>query len=297
MAAGVQGGVVFGGKLFFPSIALLSMASQVARIFTHVIDKEMHGYGPRQEAKDPRYEKVMSYFGIGSCEFMVLLFSFATFGVPSIGGDVLPWFSLFPMLANFKRSNGYFQAEALPCAADGVVLTDVTDNGTATKISESGEGEEKANAAEASEAQPPAEEPVPEKVEAPVAEAEPAKPSALCVALGRLASVIGQTCLSLRASAECLAQSVLGLPWDSIFTTVASIGTSLAITFAYWTLTEDLIVVIMPAICHFVPYVAGKAQDKGLLTERGNSLAVELCHLGAAASQYYIFRTYISLPF
>lgn len=131
-----------------------------------------------------------------------------------------------------------------------MVLTDVTDNGTATKIADSGEGEgeEKANAAEVSEAQPPADEPVPEKVEAPVAEAEPAKPSALCVALGRLACVIGQTCLSLRASAACLARSVLGLPWDSIFTTVTSIGTSLAITFAYWTLTEDLIVVVRKSL-------------------------------------------------
>jgi hypothetical protein len=103
-----------------------------------VIDKEMHGYGTRQvcknahpsfhskkvlnvtvgllqEAKDPRYEKVMGYFGIGSCEFMVLLFSFATFGAPSVGGDLLPWFSVFPMLANLKRSNDYFRAEASPC--------------------------------------------------------------------------------------------------------------------------------------------------------------------------------------
>lgn len=53
----------------------------------------------------------------------------------------------------------------------------------------------------------------------------------------------------------------------------------------------------MPVVCHLVPYIAGKAQGKGWLTERGNCLAMELSHLGAAASQYYIFRTYISLPF
>jgi len=56
----------------------------------------------------------MGYFGVGVCELMVVSFSFATFGFPSLNGDLLPWFSLFPLLANLKRSNDYFQPEPLP---------------------------------------------------------------------------------------------------------------------------------------------------------------------------------------
>lgn len=225
---------------------------------------EFDSFFSPQETKDSRYEKVMGYFGIGSCEIMVLLFSFATFGFPSLGGDVLPWFSLFPMLANFKRSNDYFQREALPCGkrctqlihshykvnnvsiwpGDGVAMTDITDNGNATKITETVEPEEKAAAVEEAPEKTTAAEETPEKVEEPAISPEPAKPSALCVALGGVANVLSKTVLSLKAYATCLAQGVLGLPWECIFTTITSIGTSLAITFAYWTLTEDLIVVV-----------------------------------------------------
>ncbi len=62
------------------------------------------------------------------------------------------------------------------------------------------------------------------------------------------------------------------------------------------TLTEDFSVLFMPVVCRQVSFLAGKAKAKNWLSERGHHAAVEVSHLLAAATQYYMFRTYIALP-
>jgi uncharacterized membrane protein YesL len=39
MAAGLQGGVVFGGKFFFPTLAIFSVGLQMVRAIQHISDK------------------------------------------------------------------------------------------------------------------------------------------------------------------------------------------------------------------------------------------------------------------
>ncbi len=63
------------------------------------------------------------------------------------------------------------------------------------------------------------------------------------------------------------------------------------------TLTEDYLVLVTPVACHLVPFFAGKAKAKSWLSERGSHAALEISQLSAAAIQYYLFRTYIALPF
>ena len=63
------------------------------------------------------------------------------------------------------------------------------------------------------------------------------------------------------------------------------------------TLTEDYLVLVTPVACHLVPILAGKAKARNWLSERGSHGANEISQLSAAAIQYYLFRTYIALPF
>jgi len=51
----------------------------------------------------------------------------------------------------------------------------------------------------------------------------------------------------------------------------------------------------MPVVCRLVSVFAGKAKSKNWLSDRGHHAAVEVSQLLAAATQYYLFRTYIAL--
>lgn len=310
MASGLQGGVVFGGKLFFPTWALFSMALQIVRMYLNITEKELYGYGLVKEKADAKNARITSYFGQSLCFSMAFLTSIATFGIPSFEGDLLPWVSVFPGLAMFHKSFGYFEPEARQAAS---AITEITDNGNATKIQEEPEKvEESAEAPKPEAEESTKEETKPEETksdETPKDEEakkepevvkpapEPVKPSALCLACEGLLRLVCATICKVKSCVVNVIDRVLALPWESIFTLTTSVGTSLAVTLAYWSLTEDYAVLIMPAVCHFLPYVASKAQAKGWLSERGSNLSVELSQLAASASQYYLFRTYISLPF
>jgi hypothetical protein len=237
-------------------------------------------------------------------------FCLATFGLPLLELQYsVPLLTVFPFLAHMRLAFKYYEPEAAAAPAE------VTDNGTATKIpAEEAAQEAEAPAAEAEEA-PAAEKtaeasPEPAAAEeekkdgeaAPATEieakpeaaaAEPSKPSLLRKAAERVAGIASAA--KIAACDACA--KVAALPWDSIVATITSLGTASAVAVAYWTLTEDLVVLLLPVIGQLLPVVSEKAASKNWLTPVGLQLVGEAGQLTVAVAQYYIFRSYISLPF
>lgn len=93
-AAGLQGGVVFGGKLFYPSLALMALAVQACRYMLLNLEKEVYGYGHVEaETKDNKVCKTIAAFAaIMRCE-SVFFFALAAFGLPKFeqDTDIVPW--------------------------------------------------------------------------------------------------------------------------------------------------------------------------------------------------------------
>ena len=244
LAGGLQGGVVFGGKFFFPTVALLSMVLQMVRMTEYCIDKEIYGYGEKQEPKEGVAAKVHRFLGKILCVGMSFFFCVATFGFPTLDGeDLLPWISVFPFVAQMQQTIVFFQPEAPVQAA-------VTDNGSVTKIQE-GTTEEssvvadvpkeeapkveekKEEEAKGDDSQPPAEEESANKDEEKKPE-EPVKPavmSRLCEAVCGLAREISGKMTSFVSD---VSDKICSLPWNYIISTTASVGTGIAVTYAYW---------------------------------------------------------------
>lgn len=304
MAAGLQGGVIFGGKLFLPTLAMFSVAFQMTRMIEYNAEKETHGYGVKQVAQEGPGAKVQKYFGHFICLETSLFFCLATFGVPKFNAeDLAPLLTFFPAVAMTQQLLNYFQPEAAAAPVEAAVVpaqTDITDNGNATKVAEGEEPvqeeaaavievEEEAAAVKEVEEKPvetAAEEtleaePTPE-VEAAVEKDEDAKPEeaakppAVCLIktaaaklLCKAACLICATVTKIKAVAVEAVEKVLSLPWSYIVAMTSSVGTGLALTYAYWTLTEDYAVLIIPAVCHLLPMAAAKAQAKNWISERG----------------------------
>ena len=313
MAAGLQGGVIFGGKLFLPTLALFSVAFQMSRMIQYNAEKETTGYGVRQVAQEGPGAKIQKYFGHFVCLETSLFFCLATFGVPKFNAeDLVPLLTFFPAVAMTQQLLNYFQPEAAAPveAAVAPAQTDITDNGNATKVAEEEEPtkeevaavkdtKEEVAAVKDTEDKPlavkdtedkPADAPAEETAEAeptPDGDAavkkdedakpdEPAKPSAVCLVktaaaklLCTAACLICATVNKIRAVVVDAVERILSLPWSYIVSMMSSLGTALALTYAYWILTEDYAVLIIPAVCHLLPMAAEKAQAKNWISERG----------------------------
>lgn len=245
LAAGLQGGVVFGGKFFFPTVALFSMVIQMVRMTEYCIDKEIYGYGEKQEPKEGVSAKLHSFLGRMLCVEMSLCFCVATFGLPALDGqDLLPWISVFPLIAHMQQTIAFFQPEEAPPQAAA------TDNGSVTKIQEGTaeesvvaedapkeespkEEEKKEEEAKADDSQPAAEDESANKEEEKKSD-EPVKPAViprLCEAVCGLAREIYGKMTSFVSD---VSDKICSMPWNYILSTTASVGTGIAITYAYW---------------------------------------------------------------
>jgi len=295
----------------------MSVAFQMIRIVQHHAEREIYGFGETTEAKEGKAAKVQDIFGRFVCLEMSLFFCLATFGLPKFDAEnLLPLVSLFPVVAVVQQAFKYYQPEAaVPAVA--VVQTEITDNGNATKIQEEVVAEEPANEEAAAPAAPVVENDIEEKKDEPEAKGdsdqvaddtkkadedqqkpeEPAKPSFVVKACERVAAIVRGTVTKSKCVTVSLTHKIASLPWDLIVSKTASIGTALALTYAYWSLTEDYCVFAIPLVCHLVPILAGKAESKNWLSRRGAHLATEISLLAAAGTQYYLFRSNIALPF
>ena len=320
LAAGLQGGVVFGGKLFFPTLALFSLAFQVARALMLNTEKEMFGYVEKSHGSNEKAASTFRIMGRFVCLKAAFCFLVATFGLPR-EGDYLPLVALFPFLGALRLVTEYTKPEAARAA--------VTDNGAATAIpaedkeeevkepsgteTETAVGEEKKEEEKAGEAESPSEQPEPAAGE-PAAEEqaveqqpqpeEPAKVSFCQKVRNAVSSGTGKVVAGVKAAAGTSARitcegwnKVASLPWNNIAETVSALGASAALAYAYWTLTEDHLVWLMPFFNVAVPLIAAKVEGKKWLRGQTTFLITEACHVAMAATQYYLFRSNISLPF
>jgi hypothetical protein len=299
MAAGLQGGVIFGGKLFLPTLALFSVAFQMSRMIQYNADKETYGYGVGQVAHEGPGAKVQKYFGHFVCLETSFFFCLATFGMPKFNAeDLVPLLTIFPAVSMAQQLLEYFQPEAaapavavVPVEADAApVQTDITDNGNATKMMENEEPaavkEIEDKPADAAVAAPVEEiteaEPTPDgeaggtKVEEAKPEEPAAKPSAVClikIAASKLvckaAGVTCDTVTKVKAVIVDVVEKIVSLPWNYIVSMTSSVGTAFGLTYAYWSLTEDYAVLIIPVVCYLLPMAAEKALAMNWINERG----------------------------
>lgn len=99
---GLQGGVVFGGKLFYPTLAVVALFMQSWSAIVEAIDRETYGW----EYVDPaaKNSRVMGVIGLADrvvrLEY-VMFFALATFGLPKLDQDteLAPWLFLLPNFA------------------------------------------------------------------------------------------------------------------------------------------------------------------------------------------------------
>ena len=267
---------------------------------------EIVGYVEKNEVSGTETGKVLGVFGRIFCLKASLAFSLAAFGMPH-EGEYLPLLSLFPLVGLVRLSLEYSKPE----------VAAVTDNGSATKIqaeeepaeavvADCGEPVAETPAAEEEKKDEPAEEIVAEETEKPAEvqeeekPAEPVKVSVVsklnkCVCCG-VSSLKNLVNLVRKIVIDTL-NKIVSLPWNSIIEITASIGTTVAMALAYWTLTEDNAVWLIPICTRVMPMIAAKAEAKNWVSAGTVFLANEASSVIVAGAQYYLFRSYISLPF
>lgn len=256
LAAGIQdNGDVFDGRLFYPTLALLSLAFQVTRAIMLAMEKEMFGY---VEESDSNGEAAGVFKNMGRlvCIMAAVSFLVATFGPPR-KGDTLSFVAMFPVIGALR------------------LLTVLTKPETA-----SGDDEEKSSETETEASETEAEDPI----------EHPEEPAS--------ASIWQRTVNAFRSIGRAVVEGwtfVTSLPWSHIVETVAAFGASLALTYAYWTLTEDALTWLASFFALFVPIIAGKAEAKDWLSSSSSFLILQGCHVTMALSQYHLFRCYILL--
>jgi hypothetical protein len=70
------------------------------------------------------------------------------------------------------------------------------------------------------------------------------------------------------------------------------LGTKATLTYTFWYLTEDLLVIAFPVIDIVVPYLVSKAKTRELLSDNGSHVISQTAALVAGCAHYYLFRTY-----
>ena len=157
---------------------------------------------------------------------------------------------------------------------------------------EKAETAEKAEKAEKSEEEPKKEE-AELKKPSPVNQAIETICGLVCKAIGAVQCAVTKV-LSI---VNLVKAKILSLPWDCIISLLTTLGVTGGMTLAYWTLTEDMAVFVAPSVAILGPYVLEKLQEKQLLNVKGAHLTGELLKTATLGVHYYIYRTYISLPF
>jgi hypothetical protein len=304
MACGLQGGVVFGGKFFFPTCALLAVTLQCIKSVLTQIEKEFAGFTVDAKVTDDKLKTLLEIFNQALKMEGTLFVFVATFGLPKLDleADPTPWLMALPLISLLWN---------MPKYLDKMGAFDKTDaNGIPPQV--------EAAAKEAAEAKPAAAEPV-KMAEEPAkkvedekkdeekkeeAATEPAKPSPISQAIATICGLV----FSVVAFVTSGVNKVLGLvkhchnkftslPWDCIINLFNVVGTCVGMTLAYWSLTEDRVIFAAPVLSLVCPWALNKMQDRNWLDASGVHMGSQLVKTASLGLQYYIFRTYISLPF
>jgi len=326
MLNALQGGIVFGGKLFHPSIFFIGLAIQVIMMTFKQLRKDMAGFGYDKQVKDERFNEVFKVYEICVKYEVAFAILVGVFGLPKfdLNADPTNWLSLVPIIGmtyNYKTFLAVIIPPAKKSETNGVppqvAEEKKAEEPAAAKPAEpakkeepkkeeakEGEKSEKAEKAEKAETAEKAEKAEKSEEEPKKEEAELKKPSPVNQAIE---TICGLVCKAIGA-VQCAVTKVLSivnlvkakilsLPWDCIISLLTTLGVTGGMTLAYWTLTEDMAVFVAPSVAILGPYVLEKLQEKQLLNVKGAHLTGELLKTATLGVHYYIYRTYISLPF
>lgn len=294
MLNGLQGGVVFGGKLYHPTIAFVAILCQCFKATFENFRLDMVGIGHDKVSNEQRfntvydaYKKVFGY----EVAFYLLL---GTFGLPqlNLNGDPNTWLVGLPLLAI-----GYYGQHGFLDAVAPIEKTDA--NGTPPQVAEEKKAEE-----EPKKAEEPAAEEKKEDEEKKDETKEEKKVSPVNQVLEMVCGAVCKCCSACKACVDkvcCLVNlvkdKILGLPWMCLYELLTTVGITVALTYAFWTLTEDNLVFVAPSVSILAPYLLDKVQEKNWLDAKGAHLATEVLKTAVCGVQYHLFRTHISLPF
>ena len=318
---GIQGGVAFGGKLFHPSLVVVAVLLCCCQNLLKGLEKEIAGYGPDDKIADAKTNTILSVFSQAMhMEGTVALFV-GVFGLPKLDlelSDPPSLLVLLPLLGliwegqKWKDTLGKFE----------VVDVNGTPPQVAAEAAKEAEPETEAEPAAEEEKKPeePAEEPAKEeeeeKKEEPAAEPEAEgekkeeaapeaekKPNPIVVAIdaikGLISKVIGLVICAITHVLNFIVlvkDKILGLPWDCIISYTTSFGILLGTAFAFFSLTEDNLALVTPALSLLGPFLLTKMQERSWLDAKGVHLGKELLVTVEAGIYYHLFRTYIALP-
>ena len=91
---------------------------------------------------------------------------------------------------------------------------------------------------------------------------------------------------------KCAIAHIVALPWNCIINASICLGTKATLTYTFWYLTEDLLVIAFPVIDIVLPYLVSKAKARELLSDDGSHVISQTAALVAGCAHYYLFRTY-----
>lgn len=301
--AGVQGGVVFGGKLFYPTVALFALSLQMTRMTFTALDKEIYGnVAVKAEDRMPKYDKVSGLFQDAIKYECMMLMALATFGLPKLEADTDPvtWLFLFPLLAVYKETFKFYGITGGKprVEANGDVVAEKKEEPKAAAAAKEDKKAEEPAKKEAPAAAAKKDDDKKEGGEEKKAEEEPAAPakaSLVARAKGAACACLGACLASYRrgmAAADCAFARVAALPWDMITNVVFTLGINFTFTLTLWTLTEDCAALSAPLFTLILPKILRKYEDK----VGADRAAVLLAANGTAFSalQYYLFKTNIT---
>lgn len=291
---GLQGGVVFGGKLFHPTVFTVAFICYAFSTSLKTFVKEIGGYEHDGEIKDQKTKNFLTVV-IKSVDLEAMILGFvAMFGMPQfdLNGDPKTWLVAAPLLVYATSYNEMLDMVAPPeeKTADA--------NGEATQVTEEKPAEEKPAEEKPTEEKPaeekkdeekPAEE---KKAPNPVSQALDALCGLVCKMVGLVTCCLNQTLCLINTVKD----KVMSLPWPCIISLATTLGIETGICLGGWILTEDYLVFAHPVCTIFGKFVLDKLQEKNVFEAKGHHLANELLDTVQYGIKYYLYRTYIQMP-
>ena len=307
---GLQGGVIFGGKLFYPTLMLFALLIRGFELNFVGVMKEIHGFGADDGPKDEKTKMVLDMFTSMAPYEAAIAAAIATFGLPDLncdGEDLRPWLVIAPCVGFCYVFNKFIE--------DDKALKVVDANGTAPKVAEAVE-EKKAEEPKKEEAKKAAEPEAKkeEKKEEKTEEKKDEKAEEKAAEEAQKVSVVTKACTCVKdgvnkvigmvmcvlckvySCVKCVVDKIVGLPWPSILSNFADFGTNALVFLIFWTLTDDLASLVFPLVTVVLPYLLSKAQERELITKNTSHIILETGKFAAAATQYMLFALYISKP-
>ena len=304
-AAGIQGGVVFGGQIYYPAVFLLGLAFAGAAHCVDMANYEVFGLGADTAGRDPKVAKPLDFLRRTLVLEAVALYCFAAFGLPKVEADpdVLPWLCVFPVLAMHKVVSAYLAHDPRlqPKQANGSIPNQTKGEEEPAKKEDAAKKDESAKKDDAKKTEAPAakkEEPTPgteaakPAEETAVATSKPSLATCLKNLPCRLASSLLNLTRCLTGALLCVYARVMSLPWDLITNLVIALGMQVTYTTVFWTLTEDPAVLALPVVFYVVPLLVERFADR--MTKENAQLARELATATGVCVKYYLFKTNIT---